>query len=75
MALLQAARHYIFHKDLDKAKSFGLNRAIFYAWAKYYGPHKWPIRLMRVEEALRRQARGVSSVKCPEGYVEVLGEC
>ena len=75
MALLQAARHYIFHKDLDKAKSFGLNRAIFYAWAKYYGPHKWPIRLMRIEEALRRQARGVGSIKCPEGYVEVLGEC
>ncbi len=23
--------------DLEKAKSFGLNRAIFYAWAKHYG--------------------------------------
>ena len=38
MALLQAARYYVLNRDLDKAKSFGLNRAIFYAWAKYYGP-------------------------------------
>jgi len=38
MALLQAARYYLLTGDLDKAKSFGLNRAIFYAWAKYYGP-------------------------------------
>ncbi len=34
MALLQAARYYLLKGDLDKAKSFGLNRAIFYAWAK-----------------------------------------
>ncbi len=38
MALLQAARYYILKGDLEKAKSFGLNRAIFYAWAKYYKP-------------------------------------
>ncbi|WP_244403896.1 hypothetical protein [Pyrolobus fumarii] len=38
MALLQAARYYLLYGDMDKAKSFGLNRAIFYAWAKYYGP-------------------------------------
>ena len=37
MALLQAARYYILTGDLEKAKSFGLNRAIFYAWAKYHG--------------------------------------
>lgn len=37
MALLQAARYYVLYGDLDKAKSFGLNRAIFYAWAKHYG--------------------------------------
>lgn len=37
MALLQAARYYILTGDLEKAKSFGLNRAIFYAWAKHYG--------------------------------------
>ncbi len=40
MALLQAARYYVLTGDLEKAKSFGLNRAIFYAWAKYYGPGK-----------------------------------
>ncbi|RLF00859.1 MAG: hypothetical protein DRJ63_01155 [Thermoprotei archaeon] len=37
MALLQAARFYVLTGDLKRAKSFGLNRAIFYAWAKYYG--------------------------------------
>lgn len=38
MSLLQAARYYVLTKDMDKAKSFGLNRAIFYAWAKYNRP-------------------------------------
>ena len=36
MALLQAARYFLLKGDLDKAKSFGLNRAIFYAWAKHH---------------------------------------
>jgi hypothetical protein len=40
MALLQAARYYILTGDLEKAKSFGLNRAIFYAYLKYYGRFK-----------------------------------
>lgn len=40
MALLQAARYYLIRGDLDKAKSFGLNRAIFYAWAKKTGGRK-----------------------------------
>ncbi|PIV54824.1 MAG: hypothetical protein COS15_04915, partial [Caldiserica bacterium CG02_land_8_20_14_3_00_36_38] len=34
MATLQAARAYILGKPLNSAKSFGLNRAIFYAAAK-----------------------------------------
>jgi hypothetical protein len=38
MGLLQAARYYLLYNDINKAKSFGLNRAIFYAWAKYYRP-------------------------------------
>lgn len=38
MALLQAARYYVLSGDVNKAKSFGLNRAIFYAWAKYHRP-------------------------------------
>lgn len=37
MALLQAARYYLLKGDLERAKSFGLNRAIFYAWAKRSG--------------------------------------
>ncbi len=37
MALLQAARYYLLKGDLERAKSFGLNRAIFYAWAKRTG--------------------------------------
>lgn len=37
MGLLQAARYYLLHGDLERAKSYGLNRAIFYAWAKHYG--------------------------------------
>ncbi|RJS83863.1 hypothetical protein CW706_05470 [Candidatus Bathyarchaeota archaeon] len=36
MGLLQAARYYIVKGNIEKAKSFGLNRAIFYAWAKRY---------------------------------------
>ncbi|RLF09296.1 MAG: hypothetical protein DRJ69_04920 [Thermoprotei archaeon] len=36
MGLLQAARYYLITGDLEKAKSFGLNRAVFYAWAKRY---------------------------------------
>ena len=36
MGLLQAARYYLIKGDIEKAKSFGLNRAIFYAWAKRY---------------------------------------
>jgi len=34
MATLQAARAYVLGKDIISAKSFGLNRAIFYAAAK-----------------------------------------
>ncbi|NOZ88392.1 MAG: hypothetical protein GXO15_00515 [Crenarchaeota archaeon] len=71
MALLQAARHYLLHGDLDKAKSWGLNRAIFYAWAKHYGPRRRPITL----EELERRASRRGSGKCPEGFREELGEC
>jgi len=76
MALLQAARYYTIHKDMNKAKSFGLNRAIFYAWAKYYGPHTSIWRKIKLEELLRRRiSEEYKRTKCPEGYVEVLGEC
>ncbi|WP_440059961.1 hypothetical protein ACSU1N_02065 [Thermogladius sp. 4427co] len=49
MGLLQAARYYVLKGDLEKAKSWGLNRAIFYAWAKYYGPSSRRL-LMRMRE-------------------------
>ncbi|BEP17473.1 hypothetical protein PYJP_08250 [Pyrofollis japonicus] len=65
MALLQAARYYLLTGDLDKAKSFGLNRAIFYAWAKYYGPSG---RYGRV--AASRQAKSLQEKK----FVKALGE-
>ncbi len=47
MALVQATRYYILYKDIDKAKSFGLNRAIFYAWAKHYGPSRKPVARLK----------------------------
>ena len=53
MALLQAARYYLLTGDIKKAKSFGLNRAIFYAWAKHhrkYVPKKKRIATAGVEE-------------------------
>ncbi len=73
MALLQAARYYLLTGDLEKAKSFGLNRAIFYAWAKYYGPARSAARRLRYQPPRGSGGR-------PEGgepgekLVEVLGE-
>ena len=53
MALLQAARYYLLTGDLEKAKSFGLNRAIFYAWAKYHGRDRiFRRKLTGVEKAV-----------------------
>ncbi len=60
MALLQAARYYVLNGDIEKAKSFGLNRAIFYAWAKYYGPARSAARRIMSSEA-SRYARKYSS--------------
>ena len=66
MALLQAARYYLVKGDLEKAKSFGLNRAIFYAWAKYHG------RYRRKAVGVRRPAE--EKEKPMEGEaVEMLG--
>jgi hypothetical protein len=44
MALLQAARYFILTGEEEKAKSFGLNRAIFYSWAKRRGVARPPPR-------------------------------
>ena len=62
MGLLQAARYYLLTGDLEKAKSFGLNRAIFYAWAKYYG---------RTYKAKKPSGQGEGR---PWRLVKVLGE-
>ena len=74
MALLQAARHYLLTGDLDKAKSFGLNRAIFYAWAKHYGR----FYAGRKATSLARRIRAVSSgEEVPESsrkLVKMAGE-
>ena len=51
MGLLQAARYYLLTGDLEKAKSFGYNRAVFYAWAKHYGRGFRAYR--RIEEKTR----------------------
>ena len=74
MALLQAARYYKLYGDLEKAKSWGLNRAIFYAWAKHYGP-RYRAHTMTIDELLRRTRERKPGSKCPEGMAEVLGEC
>lgn len=44
MGLLQAARYYLLTGDQERAKSFGLNRAVFYAWAKHHGGGYFPRR-------------------------------
>ena len=76
MALLQAARHYILHGDKVKAKSFGLNRAIFYAWAKHHGSKRRVPSTIKIEETLRKlKSQSAKKIKCPEGFIEVLGEC
>ncbi len=50
MGLMQAARYYLLKGDLEKAKSFGLNRAIFYAWAKRSRPVKKEVSQRRLDE-------------------------
>ncbi len=66
MALLQAARYYLVKGDMEKAKSFGLNRAIFYAWAKYHG------RYRKKAVGVRRTA-GEKGKPVESGAVEMLG--
>ncbi len=64
MAILQAARYYLLKEDLNKAKSFGLNRAIFYAWAKRSGG-----------KPKRRYAAGAAapSMPTPSKSIEKIG--
>ena len=56
MALLQAVRYYLLTGDIAKAKSFGLNRAIFYAWSKYHGVRRW-----RVPQVVEKKVKSYST--------------
>ena len=56
MALLQAVRYYLLTGDIAKAKSFGLNRAIFYAWSKYHGVRRW-----RVPQVIEKKVKSYST--------------
>jgi len=68
MALLQAARYYLITHDMEKAYSFGLNRAIFYAWAKKYG------RSRIASRPVRRGAREVIEVRSDKGILIFFGD-
>lgn len=68
MALLQTARFYIITKDLEMSKSFGLNRAIFYAWAKHRAGRLTP-RRARVEVS-----KPLERTKSREGELVFLGD-
>ncbi len=72
MALLQAARYYVLYGDLERAKSFGLNRAIFYAWAKYYGPAKRSRIHIASSGAQPQQARRASRRGGVEGEWRIV---
>jgi len=69
MALLQAARYYLLYGDEEKAKSFGLNRAIFYAWAKYYGPGR-----RAAYRAAPRRFGGATVSESSVKWAEIAGE-
>ncbi len=70
MGLLQAARYYLIYGDMNKAKSFGLNRAIFYAWAKRRG------QVASRRLGMGQVSRSKSSVSSKEGarLIEAAGE-
>ncbi|QOJ79794.1 hypothetical protein IG193_07530 [Infirmifilum lucidum] len=75
MALLQAARYFVLTGDKEKAFSFGLNRAIFYAWAKRRGV---PVaasreRVSRGVEVTREENRIVAYVGDEQAYVSSNG--
>jgi hypothetical protein len=70
--------------DFERAKSWGLNRAIFYAWAKYYGPHSSRTRAAarryspsgrRVDESQLewREVGGEKAMVSPRGYYVIGG--
>lgn len=73
MALLQAARYYILTGDKEKAFSFGLNRAIFYAWAKRRGVPAAASRPRAPRSVAAEEKRNVVYIGDEQGYVSPSG--
>ncbi len=80
MALLQAVRYFLITGDMERAKSFGLNRAIFYAWAKRRGrtrPSRTGMRVgtpeARVEERRAEQLGNEKAFVSPRGWF-IMGD-
>jgi len=81
MALVQAARYYVLKGDLEKAKSFGLNRAIFYAWAKHRGVRGRRTKTIRERIAEEREKEVVGehigdevAFKSKDGWFTIGGQ-
>ncbi len=77
MGLLQAARYYLLKGDLERAKSFGLNRAIFYAWAKRTaGKVRWSKRYSAgaaVSSSIPRESKEEEKLGDEVAYVSDQG--
>ncbi|MEM0217641.1 MAG: hypothetical protein QXM73_02670 [Candidatus Nezhaarchaeales archaeon] len=63
MGLLQAARYYLLTGNLEKAKSFGLNRAIFYAWAKRHAKEVSPKRMTKIVRRTSEDTREEKAIQ------------
>jgi len=81
MGLLQAARYYVLKGDLNLAKSFGLNRAIFYAWAKRRGASAGRPAAKRLggviergEEEIEERVGDEVAYKSPIGWFSMGGQ-
>ncbi len=83
MATLQAARAYVLGEPMDTAKSWGLNRAIFYAASKHgfkheHGPMRPPRFKLEIDEkkiAKIQKTFGISHLGDEMGYsVELEGK-
>jgi len=85
MGLLQAARYYLLYRDLNKAKSFGLNRAIFYAWAKRRGQvaarraygigHAGYVKSSKTMKGVKLvEVAGEEAFQAPSGFFTMGGE-
>ncbi len=77
MGLLQAARYYLLKGDLERAKSFGLNRAIFYAWAKRTaGKLRWSKRYSAgaaVSSSIPKESKGEERLGDEVAYISDQG--